>query len=121
MQKEIHLNVTMNNKTTTLDLPVDENMLFIDFFISLQSLLKSYNTSNLKITTFDVYTVSFERIAMVGDDYELFIDPSFASIQTISDLLNKNIDTIEVIGLGDRSVKKVLEEEMWLMKSLNIK
>ena len=33
MQKNIHLNVTMNNKTTTLDLPVDENMLFIDFFI----------------------------------------------------------------------------------------
>ena len=67
---ELKLNITLNGSLTEMILPVEEDMLTIDFYLSLQMLLKSLVDN---ITTFDIYNESFQRIALVGDDNELFM------------------------------------------------
>ena len=108
----LKLNITLNGSLTEMILPVEEDMLTIDFYLSLQMLLKSLVDN---ITTFDIYNESFQRIALVGDDNELFIDPNFKEAKTIYEL---NTTTLEVIGLGTRSVRKVLKEERDLLLAL---
>lgn len=109
---ELKLNITLNGSFTEMILPVEENMLTIDFYLSLQMLMKSLVDN---ITTFDIYNEAFQRIALVGEDNELFIDPSYKDAKTIADL---NTTTLEVIGLGTRSVRKVLQEERDLLVAL---
>ena len=116
MEKELKMNLTMDKKTIETILPVEEQMPLVDFFFSLQMLLKSLTSNSL---TFDVYDTSFQRIAMVGENFELVIDENYENLSTVSDLFNVCIDTIEVIALGKRSVSQILQEEKLLKEALD--
>ena len=115
MEKELKINFTFEGKTIELILPVEENMRLIDMYLSLQSLLKQFS---LTATTFDIYDLSFQRIAMVGENNELYIDESYKNLKYVYDLFNVCVDTIEIIALGKSSVKKVLQEEKLLKEAL---
>lgn len=115
MNKEIKIILTLNEKTTEFDLPVEDDMEIVDFLISLQMFLATF--SNL--TTFDIYDSSFERIALVGKDNELYISKTYSNLKYIYDLFNSGIDKIEVIALSSSSVEKVLKEEKLLKEALD--
>lgn len=115
MNKEIKIILTLNEKTTEFDLPVEDDMELIDFLISLQMFLATF--SNL--TTFDIYDSSFERIAIVGKEHELYISKTYSNIKIIQDLLDAGINKIEVIALSNSSVEKVLKEEKLLQEALD--
>ncbi len=119
MNQEIKMNLTMDGKSVSTSLPVDDEMTLIEFFLSLQLLLKNLQTGEKKATTFDIYDLSFERIAIVGDNHELWIDEAYENLKTIKDLLNVCIDTIEVITLGNTPIQKVLQEEKYLKEALD--
>ena len=115
--KDIKMNLTLSNKQfIETVLPVEEQMSLIDFFLSLQVLLKAIDQ---KALTFDIYDINFQRIAIVGENYELYIDEAYENLKTIDDLFNVCIDTIEVIALGKSSVSKVLQEEAYLKQALD--
>ena len=115
--KDIKMNLTLSNKQfIETVLPVEEQMSLIDFFLSLQVLLKGIDQ---KALTFDIYDINFQRIAIVGENYELYIDEAYENLKTIDDLFNVCIDTIEVIALGKSSVSKVLQEEAYLKQALD--
>ena len=57
--------------------------------------------------------------AIIDDDLELYIEEEYAALNTIDDLYNVCIDTIEVIALGNRPIKKVLQEEEMLKYALD--
>lgn len=116
MEKDLKMNFTVDGKTIETILPVEEHMPLVDFFLSLQALLKQLQSS---ATTFDIYDLSFQRIAMVGEDNELYIDESYENLSYVSDLFDVCIDTIEVIALGKSSVTKVLQEEKYLQEALD--
>lgn len=119
MEKTILMNLTMNQKTTSFNLPVNDSMSLVEFFISLQLLLTKLDTSNKPATTFDIYDLSFNRIALVGDSQQLHIDDAYKNLKTIKDLLDVCIETIEVITLGTTPVFKVLQEEKYLKDALD--
>lgn len=112
---EIKLNITMGESFFETSLPIEEDMIIIDFLFSLQVLL---NQLYDKATTFDIYDLNFNRIALVGKDEELYIDEKYKHINTIFELIENNVDTLEVIALGTSSVKKVLQEEAYLKEAL---
>ena len=116
--KDIKMNLTMNNHCIETNIPIDENLTFEDFFFALQILLANLKENINKITTFDIYDLSFERIALVGNNNELFISPKFKNLHYATELFDLKIDTIEVISLGTTSAKKVLEEERQLDEAL---
>ena len=116
MEKDIKMNLTMDGKTVETILPVEEEMSLVDFFISLQMLLKSLTSKSL---TFDIYDTSFQRIAMVGENFELYIDENYENLSSVKDLFNVCVDTIEVIALGKRSVSQILKEESLLKEALD--
>ena len=70
-------------------------------------------------TTFDIYDTQFHRIAIIDDDLELYIEEEYASLNTVDDLYNVCIDTIEIIALGTRPIRKVLQEEEMLKYALD--
>ena len=109
---EITLNVTLNNNFSEFKVPVEESMLLIDLIFAIEGLMKTMVDD---ITTFDLYDVNFQRIALVSQE-ELFIAPEYKDIYTVLDLEST---TIEVIGLGKRSVSKVLQEERDLLVALD--
>ena len=115
--KDIKMNLTMNNHCIETNIPIDENLTFEDFFFALQILLANLKENINKITTFDIYDLSFERIALVGNNNELFISPKFKNLHYAKELFDLKIDTIEVISLGTTSAKKVLEEERQALKN----
>ncbi len=119
MEKELKMNLTMDGKTISTSLPVEEEMSLVEFFLSLQLLLKNLQTKQPQATTFDIYDLSFERIAIVGENNELYIDEAYENLKTIKDLLNVCVDTIEVITLGNTPVNKVLQEEKYLKEALD--
>ena len=119
MIKEIKMNLTLNGKCIETSLPVDDEMLLVDFFITLQVFLTKLPENVDKITTFDIYDLSFERIALVGSNDELYISEAYENLNTLNDLFDVCIDTIEVIALGTRSVSKVLQEEKYLKEALD--
>lgn len=113
---DIKLNITIDGSFSELILPVESNMKLVDFFIALQLLLKKMSNG---ATTFDIYDTQFHRIAIIDDDLELYIEEEYAALNTVDDLYNVCIDTIEVIALGDRPIRKVLQEEEMLKYALD--
>ena len=113
---EIKLNITMGESFFETPLPIEENMIMIDFIFSLQVLLNQlYNEA----TTFDIYDINFNRIALVGENEQLYIDKQYQHINTIFELLENDVDTLEIIALGKTSVAKVLQEEAMLQAALD--
>lgn len=108
---EINLNITLNGNFSNLTLPVEEDMLLIDFIIAIEQLMKTM-VDNIK--TYDLYDTSFQRIALVSEE-ELYIAEQYKKTYFIKDLM---IDTVEVIGLGQTTVSKVLQEERDLLIAL---
>ncbi len=53
MEKELKMNLTMDGKTISTSLPVEEEMSLVEFFLSLQLLLKNLQTKQPQATTFD--------------------------------------------------------------------
>lgn len=113
------MNLTMNQQTVETLLPVDSNLSFIDFLLSLQLLLVNLKENTEKVSTFDIYTLSFERIALIGDNNEIYLDEKYQNVKTIQDLFDLNIKEIEVLALGNRSISKVLQEEKLLQEALD--
>ena len=113
---DIKLNLTIDGAFSELVLPVESNMKLVDFFIALQLLLKRMSNN---ATTFDIYDTQFHRIAIIDDDLELYIEEEYASLNTVDDLYNVCIDTIEIIALGTRPIRKVLQEEEMLKYALD--
>ena len=113
---DIKLNLTIDGAFSELVLPVESNMKLVDFFIALQLLLKRMSNN---ATTFDIYDTQFHRISIIDDDLELYIEEEYASLNTVDDLYNVCIDTIEIIALGTRPIRKVLQEEEMLKYALD--
>lgn len=113
---DIKLNLTIDGSFSELILPVESNMKLVDFFIALQLLLKKMSK---EATTFDIYDTQFHRIAIIDDELELYIEEEYSSLNTVEDLHNVCIDTIEVIALGNRPIRKVLQEEEMLKYALD--
>ena len=110
----IKLNVTINDSFTEMTIPVEKEMIFIDFLLCLQMLLKQMSDD---IKTFDIYDEDFNRIAIVGEDQELYISPDHKHINRVNDLQEYSLETLEIIGLRS-TVRKVLKEEYELSKAL---
>ena len=53
-----------------------------------------------------------------ADEIKRYIDEKYKHINTIFELIENNVDTLEVIALGTSSVKKVLQEEAYLKEAL---
>ncbi len=120
MEKDIEVFLTMNQETTKYLLPVEEEMTLQEFFISLQTLFENFETNTLKATTFDIYDLSFQRIALVGSNHQLFIDEAYHHLKTMKDLFDVFITTIKVITLGTTPIHKILLEEKELKKILKL-
>ena len=116
---DININLTINNKFVDTKVPVSKDMNLVDFFFSLQLLLKDVKVDNKCFSTFDIYTTAFERIAIVGDNLEIYIAESFNKYITVNDLFANNIDTLEVIAINSPSVSKFLKEEKYLKEALD--
>ncbi len=116
---DININLTINNKFVDTKVPVSKDMNLVDFFFSLQLLLKDVKVDNKCFSTFDIYTTAFERIAIVGDNLEIYIAESFNKYITVNDLFANNIDTLEVIAINSPSVSKFLKEEKYLKDALD--
>ena len=119
MTNTLKMNLTLDGNTIETSLPVESDMPFVDFFLILQLFLTKLPENVNKVTTFDVYNLNFERIALVGNNNELYIDENYGNFEVIQDLFDNDIDTIEVIGLGTSSVSKVLQEEKYLKDALD--
>lgn len=111
----LKLNVTLNDSFSEMVLPVEKEMIFIDFLLCLQLLLKRLSDN---ITTFDIYDTNFNRIALVGEDQEIYISKDYKHINRVYDFEENEIDTLEIIGLTS-SVRKVLKEEYELQTALD--
>ena len=108
------LNITMNDSFSEMVIPVEKEMIFIDFLLCLQLLLKRISSN---VSTFDIYDLNFNRIALVGENQELYIAKDYRHINRVYDLKEYEIDTLEIIGLTS-SVRKVLKEEYELQTAL---
>ena len=108
---ELNLNITLNGTFTELTVPVEENMLIIDLIFSIEMLMKTLTED---ITTFDIYDINFQRIALI-DENEVYISEEYKEKREVFDLDSLNI---EVIGLGKTPVRKVLQEERDLLVAL---
>lgn len=116
---DIKINLTINNRFVDTKIPVNKNMNLVDFFFSLQLLLKDVKVDNKSFSTFDIYTTSFERIAIVSDNLEIYIADNFNNYIIVNDLLANNINTLEVIAINSPSVSKFLKEEKYLKEALD--
>lgn len=113
---EINLNITIGESFFNTVIPIEEDIIMIDFIFSLQAFLsKLYENTS----TYDIYDTSFNRIALVGADEQIYIDKKYQNINSVYQLLENNIDTLEIIALSNNSVSKILQEEAFLQKALD--
>lgn len=112
---DISLKVITKENIEPMVLPTEKQMRFVDFLIYLQALLKQMFK---EATTFDIYDENYNRIAIVGENYELFIDPSYNKL-TCEDLSFMHQRPLEVVVLGTTPPSKVLEEEKILQDIIN--
>lgn len=113
---EMNLNITIKDSFFATSIPIDEDIIMIDFIFYLQAFLSQLyeNTS-----TYDIYDTSFNRIALVGSNQQIYIDAKYQNINSVYQLLENKIDTLEIIALSNNSVSKILQEEAFLQKALD--
>ena len=112
---DINLKIITKENVEPLVLPTEKQMRFIDFLVYLQALLKQMVGGS---TTFDIYDENYNRIAIVGENFELYIDPSYNKL-TCEDLVLMYQRPLEVVVLGTTPPSKVLEEERILQEIIN--
>ena len=112
---DINLKIITKENVEPMVLPTEKQMRFIDFLIYLQALLKQMSNG---ATTFDIYDDKYNRIAIVGENFELYIDPSYNKL-TCEDFVLMYQRPLEVVVLGTTPPSKVLEEERILQEIIN--
>ena len=75
---EINLKIITKENVEPLVLPTEKQMRFVDFLLYLQEMLKQMVNN---ATTFDIYDERYNRIAIVGDNFELFINPKYNELR----------------------------------------
>ena len=112
---EINLKIITKENVEPLVLPTEKQMRFVDFLLYLQEMLKQMVNN---ATTFDIYDEKYNRIAIVGDNFELFINPKYNDLRC-EDVVMLHPSPLEVVVLGTTSPSKVLEEERLLQEIIN--
>lgn len=112
---EINLKIITKENVEPLILPTEKQMRFVDFLLYLQEMLKQMVNN---ATTFDIYDEKYNRIAIVGDNFELFINPKYNELRC-EEVVMLHSSPLEVVVLGMTSPSKVLEEERLLQEIIN--
>ena len=81
---EINLKIITKENVEPLILPTEKQMRFVDFLLYLQEMLKQMVNN---ATTFDIYDEKYNRSAIVGDNFELFINPKVLIFESSNILL----------------------------------
>lgn len=114
--KNFKLNITINKQLLELEIPVESNMKLVDFIMALQMLIKKIANEAVAI---DIYDLQFQRIALIDDELDIYIEEEYDSISTVKDLYDVCVETLEIIVLGNRPIRKILQEEEMLKYALD--
>ena len=88
------------------------------YSLNLHDIFNELKQMSNGATTFDIYDDKYNRIAIVGENFELYIDPSYNKL-TCEDFVLMYQRPLEVVVLGTTPPSKVLEEERILQEIIN--